>query len=185
MTVKGTAIFTVPHFISNQFGKDALLKWVNSLEPNAKQLFSGNIVPVATYPLTEMFTAPIIKMCELFYNGDFKKAEELGRFSADYSLNGVYKFFVKLGSPQYIAKKASTILPTYYQPSSMETVEVGDNHAIVHITQFEEMHEVIEYRIKGWIQRAIEITGMQDVDIEITKSLIKNDPYTEYIGRWK
>jgi hypothetical protein len=185
MTAKGTALYTIPHFIKNKFGEDALKKWLDSLSPGAKELFAGNIVPVSVYPLTEMFTDPTVKMCEMFYGGDFKKTSDLGRFSADYSLTGVYKFFVKLGSPQYIAKKASVILPTYYQPSTMETVETGDNHAIVRITQFPEIHEVIEYRILGWVQRAIEITGMQGVEAEITKSLSRHDSFTEYVAKWK
>jgi len=185
MQVKGVAIFTISHFIKNKFGEEAFKKWVDSLSPEAKLVYAGNIQPGELYPLTPIFTEPIVKICEMFFNGDYTQAAELGRFSADYSLTGIYKFFIKLGSPGYVVGKASSILLNYYQPSSMLVIKNEKNLAILHVTDFTEMHKVIEYRIAGWMKRAIELTGMKNVNINVTKSLTRGDKYTEFIGSWE
>ena len=56
---------------------------------------------------------------------------------------------------------------------------------MVRITDFSEMDKIIEYRIGGWMERAIEICGCTNVTINITNSLAENDPFTEYKVSWK
>lgn len=185
MQVKGSAIFIITHFIKNSFGQEGLDKWLDALSPEAKKIYSGNIIPPNYYPLQQTLTEPTMKVCEVFFNGDYSKAYEIGRFSADYSLTGVYKFFIKLGSPSYVINKGNNILMEYYKPCKIEVIENEKNHAVMRVTEFSELHEVIEQRIAGWMARAIELTGMKDVSIVVTKSLTKGDPYTEFTGNWK
>ena len=40
--------------------------------------------------------------------------------------------------------------------------------------------KVIEYRIAGWIEKALEISGCKDISVEITKSMTQNDALTEF-----
>jgi len=185
MTTKGTTINVVPEFIIKTFGHVAKDKWIAALSPEAKQVFASVILPSNIYPLKSVLIEPTLKMCELFYSGDTGGAFQLGRFSADYALTGVYKFFIKFGSPEYALKKAGSILPTYFQPSVIEVPVLEDGHAILRITDFSEMHEVVEKRIAGWIDRALELTGAKNQKIKITKSLTKGDSYSEFTIDWE
>lgn len=185
MTVKGTTISVIPEFIVKTFGEDAKSKWIAALTPEAQQVFNNIILPSNIYPLKTIMAEPTSKMCELFFNGDTRGAFDLGRFSADYALNGVYKFFIKFGSPEYALKKASSILPTYYQPSIIEVPELEKGHAVARITNFAEMDEVVEKRIAGWIDRGLELTGVKNKKVTITKTLTKGDPYTELVVDWE
>ncbi|MCU0287042.1 MAG: hypothetical protein MUF15_11680, partial [Acidobacteria bacterium] len=69
-------------------------------------------------------------------------------------------------------------------PSTIETAESKDGLAIVHITKFPEIDKTIEYRIGGWMERALEINGCKNVKVNITKSLTSFEPYTEYKITW-
>jgi hypothetical protein len=46
------------------------------------------------------------------------------------------------------------------------------------------MAPVVEQRIAGWIQRALEIHGCRQPAVNITKSLTKGDPCTELDFSW-
>jgi len=185
MEVKGAAIITVPLFIKGRFGEGGLSQWVNALTPEARKVYPASVLVSSWYPLKEFLIEPIRKMCDLFYAGDLKGARESGRFSADYSLKGIYKIFVKLGSPEFMLRRAGTILPIYYTPSEMKVVECRKGQGIMQITKFQNMDQALEIRIAGWMERAIEISGGKQPNIKITRSLTAGDPLSEFLATWK
>jgi hypothetical protein len=184
MQVKGTAVLTIPLFIKERFGEQGFQRWLESLSPPVHKTFSSNILAPVWYPLEEGLIEPTVKLCELFYQGRMDGALEQGRFSAEHGLKGVYKLFVKLASPDALVAKASTIMPTYYEPCAMEVVDKGQKTATVRITRFATPHTVVEHRIKGWMERALEISGAKMVKIEIKASMTNGSPYTDFVVSW-
>jgi hypothetical protein len=182
--VKGSAIETLPLFVKDKFGDGGYQKWFEALSPEAQEIYHKKILASAWYPLRQTFLEPTIKICELFYSGSLKGAWENGRYSAEKGLRGVYKMFIRIGSVHFLIKKASTILPTYYEPSHIDIIELNDKSAVLHITQFEEADVVIDNRIGGWVERALEINGCKIADVKILKSLAKGDPVTELRAKW-
>lgn len=114
MNVKGTALAVLPIFIESKFGQEGLNKWLESLNSEAVALYkdSNTIKVNQWYPLKESYLEPTAALCELFYNNDPKGAWEVGRFSADYALKGVYKAFVKMTSVSFFIKRASLLMTT-------------------------------------------------------------------------
>ena len=158
---------------------------MNLLSPEAKNVYTYPIKKDEWFPLRQMMIEPTQLICDLFYNKSLKGASDCGRFSAEIGLKGISKLLVKLSNPKIIINKASTIMSTYYRPSKLEVQEYSDGNGIVHITQFPESDSYIEYRIAGWMERALEISGCRNVDVNITRTLTKDDPYTEYRITWK
>jgi hypothetical protein len=184
MLVKGTAVETIPMFIKKKFGEQGFQKWLQSLPPDIRKTFATNILSPLWYPLRETLIEPTVKLCELFYSGKPDGAVEQGRFSAEHALKGVYRLFVRLTSPETLVTKASTIMPTYYQPSCMEVVEKGSNRGVVRMTKFETPHTLVEHRIKGWMERALELTGAKSAKAEIKSSMAKGSQYTDFVVTW-
>jgi hypothetical protein len=182
--VKGSAIETLPLFVKEKFGNGGYQKWFEALSPETQKTYQNKILTSAWYPLKQAFLEPTQKICELFYSGDLKGAWENGRYSAEKGLKGVYKMFIKIGSVHFLIKKASTILPTYYDPSHIDIIELKDKSAVLHITRFEEADVIIDNRIGGWVERALEINGCKAVDVKILKSLAKGDAVTELSATW-
>jgi len=57
--------------------------------------------------------------------------------------------------------------------------------ASIRINEFPEIHKIVEYRIGGWMERALEITSKnKNFSVEITKSLASGDDYTEFQVNW-
>lgn len=184
MQVKGTAVQTIPIFIKAKFGEQSFQKWLSSLSPDAQQVYSKDVLTASWYPVEEILIEPTKKLCDMFYFGKLDGAVDQGRYSAEHALKGIYKLFVKLGSPDFIAGKASTIFPTYYQPSAMETVEKGTKTITIRITKFEHPHTIIEHRIKGWIERALEISGAKIPKVQIKNSMSTGAQFTDFVVTW-
>ncbi len=184
MEVKGTAVASLPKFIADKFGAEGLEKWLAAINDTAKSVYSQSILASKWYPMNEILIDPTIKLCEMYYGGNIQGAWEAGRFSASYGLSGILKIFVKMGSPGFIISRATTILPSYYESSEIKVLEPGTSSCTIQITKFPEPSEVIENRIGGWIERALEIQGCKSVSVKITKSVARHDPFCEYKVSW-
>ena len=186
MEAKGSSVTATREFVKSNFGQGQYGNWVKSLPEDSAKIYSSSILSTDWYPVKEGLIIPTEKICVMFFNGDMKKgAWETGRFSADYALKGIYRFFVKLGSPEFIVKKASAILPTYYKPSAMSAEMKGKNKASVKVLKFPDISGVIEDRIGGWMEKALEIAGTKAVEINVASSLVRGDEKTEYLIEWE
>ena len=183
--VSGLAVGTIPLFIKDKFGDKGFEKWLTKLEPEIQKIYTSIISVNKWYNIKEVFVEPTKILCDMFYDGDFKAAWEFGRFSAEYGLKGVLKVFVKLASVKYFITRASVVIPNYYKPMTMEVITNEKGYALLQIPHFPGIHKIVELRIAGWMERALEITGnTKELYIEITKSLADGDECTEFTVKW-
>ena len=182
MDVKGTAVIPVAQFVQDKF-PDRKDEWISSLSETSANIMKSALTG-GWYPLQEGLIEPTQKICDLFYAGKEEGAFELGRYSAEQGLKGVYKLFVKLGSPSFIISRGSQILPTYYKGSALQIVEETKNSVVLHITCFPGINRITELRIAGWMERALSMSGGKNIKIDITRSLAKGDAVTEYKVHW-
>jgi hypothetical protein len=185
MQVKGSSVVSSRDFVKEKFGDTGFKRFLETLPEASKKIYTGAILSSEWYSLQDALHGPTKVICDTFYRGDPKGAWEMGNYSAEKGLRGIYKFFIKLGSPEFIAQKASTILPTYYKPCRMSADIIDKNKASVKINEFAEISPLIEHRVHGWISKALELTGRKGLEITINKALSKKDPYTEYVVVWE
>jgi hypothetical protein len=185
MEFKGSAAVVIPQFIQKKFGNEAYEKWLGALSPQSREIFGKGVIECQWYPLKQAMSEPLQKVCELFCQGNVAGAYECGIYSADYALKGIYKFFIQFGSPEFIINKASGILTTYYTPSSISVDSLGKGSVILRIIQFAEMDRYVEERIRGWMFRALELSGTKSPSVTMGKSLANGDPCSEFQVTWK
>ena len=67
----------------------------------------------------------------------------------------------------------------------MRGEEADKNTFKIYINQFNQYSDVVEHRIMGWMERALEICGCKEIKISVPKSLSKRDAFTQYDIEWK
>lgn len=184
MEVKGSVVATLPKFLQTRFGAEGYQRWLNALPQASRATFETPVMPVAWYPLPEALLQPTEAVCRIFYEGDLIGARECGRFSADEGLAGIYRFFVRWGSPGFIIQKAASILPTFYRPSAMEVARLDKKSAVLRTTEFAGSHDLVEARVAGWIEKALELSGCRGVHVGIPSSLARGESHTDYHLTW-
>jgi hypothetical protein len=183
MEIKGSAVRSIPDFIRKTQPEKYQI-WLDALPEASQVYFRENILPSNWYPLRNAAVIPTEVMGKVLFNDPVKGAWQCGRYSAETALTGIYKFFIKAASPFFIVDKAGKIFTTFYQPSAMEVTEKGSDYVVLHITRFDEPDALIENRIAGWIERAMEIHGFGYVQVDIPLSLARGDAYTELRVKW-
>lgn len=184
MQVKGTALRTTRDFVKTRF-PEYYDRWIGSLTPESKKLFTSTIDATAWYPYREGYSVPVGKIMEICFNGDKRTGgEQLGSWSAEVSLKGFYKVFLLIASPQFLLQRASKIFTTFYEPSEIEASIMGSNDAILRIVKFDQIDESVEYRIAGWVRKALELANCNSPRYEIKQFLSKGDKATEIYFHW-
>jgi hypothetical protein len=183
MEIKGSAVKTIPDYLK-KYHPEKYNQWLDTLPEQSKKVFAVPVMASDWYSLHDAGIVPTEALGQLLFSDAVKGAWQCGRFSAEIALNGIYKFFTKAATPGFIIDRAGRVLATYYQPCKMEAVTKADDHVVLHITQFEEPSNLVEARICGWIERAMEIHGVRFVNVTIEKSLTRGDAYTEILVKW-
>ncbi len=184
MRVKGTAVRSIQEFVQTQHS-NKYAEWLKVMPEASRVIMSKPVYVSDWYSVRDAAIEPTIAIGKVIFNGDLVKAGwETGRYSSESALKGVYKIFVKLATPQFIISRAGQILPSYYDPALLSIKETGAKHVIMIVTKLPVNHEVLEARIFGWVQRALEFTGCKNVNISPTKSMTKGDSITELMITW-
>ncbi len=167
MEIKGSAVKATPDFVKDKFGT-RYGEWVKSLPEKSKSIIEQPIYATTWYSLTDSVIVPTQKVADLFYGGNaVKAANEIGRYSADVALKGVYKIFVRVSSPHFVLSRASSIFATYYQPSDIKVIESMDKKAVLQLSKFHPNDKLIMNRIAGWIEKTLEITLKSALKVDV------------------
>jgi hypothetical protein len=185
MRVKGTSLKATALFIKKKFGNDGYSRWLDSLSDETREIFSDTILSTTWYPMERGFIEPHQAAVDVFYGGDRMGVWKMGRHAAEFGLQGVYKMFVRLGSPNFLLKKTTRVFSTYYEPGEAIISDSGKDHATMKIINFPEKSGLVEIRIAGWVERAMEISGCSEVLVTIPHSVSKGDEFTEIVANWK
>lgn len=183
MEIKGSAVRSIPDYMK-KYHPEKYSMWLDSLPEKSKSIFSEPVMTSNWYSLQDAAIVPTEVLGQLLFGDAVKGAWQCGRYSAETALTGIYKFFVKTASPAFIIERAGRILSTYYQPCKMAATSKGDDWVVLQITQFDEPSKLVEGRICGWIERAMEIHGVSFVTINIEKSLTRGDALTQFMVKW-
>lgn len=167
MEIKGSAVKATLDFVKEKFGS-RYSEWVKSLPEKSRIIIEQPIYATTWYSLTDSVILPTQKVADLFYAGNSAKAaNEIGRYSAEVALKGIYKIFVRVSSPQFVLSRASSIFSTYYQPSDIKIIESADKKAVLQLSKFHPNDKLIMNRIAGWIEKTLEITLKSALKVDV------------------
>jgi hypothetical protein len=184
MEIKGSAVKATPDFVRDKFGS-RYSEWVMSLPEKSKVIIEQPIYATSWYSLTDSVIIPTQKVADLFYGGNSAKAaSEIGRYSADIALKGIYKIFVRVSSPQFVLSRASSIFATYYQPSDIKVIEITEKKAVLQLSRFHPNERIIMNRIAGWIEKTLEITLKSPLKVDVENHIEGANLTTKITAIW-
>ncbi|MBN2755986.1 MAG: hypothetical protein JXR51_02340 [Bacteroidales bacterium] len=183
MEVKGTAIKTIPEFVKEKFPEE-YSRWFNALPDGSKTIFNEKISSSKWYPIKEALILPTRLIGEMFYEDIEKGAFELGIFSSESAIKGIYRMLVQISSPSFVVNRTSGIMSSYYRPCIMDVTKSSKKMAVLSIIDFPESDVVVDYRVLGWIKTTFEFSKFNSPKVTLLKSMGKGDFSTDYLVEW-
>jgi len=169
INVKGTGVISTKAYVEANF-QSQYKAWVNSLPTKSNSIYSKSISATEWYPVEDAYYHPLKHIAERFYDGDEKKAGlEVGRFSADFGLKGVYKVFLMIATPQALMRASKRIISVYFSKIEVKIDDVEKKSLVLSCTRIFTTNELFNYRTIGWCVRALELANCKDVKYELVK----------------
>ncbi len=181
--IKGTALLQSVKSIKTRAGEQEFAKIVQQLDGEARSIFEGQLFAWNWYPL-DAFVKFLEADVRITANGDrtvlIARAEKV----IEAQLHGIYKVFVKLGTPSFVIKGIAGVHATYFNGVQIIR-ELGDsNQAVIKYVGFQPHQEILGYTIIGFFRKALEISGAKQVGVNFSIPISAGGDYAELKITW-
>ncbi len=167
MEVKGTAIKNTKDWVIKNYSEQI---WVEILNELPKSLFSyihdGTVFSGQWYPFALFESLNKIIINKIGKGDDkiiFKAAQEGARMN----LNGIYKIFMKIAKPAYVAKKAALLYNQFYNFGKMEVSSLKEREYIFTLN-FVDNIPILFDRIAGYMEGVLMETHVNNPKVTFT-----------------
>jgi hypothetical protein len=182
--VKGTAIASTLRFVRERFGPEAVAAVRAGLDPTLQARMPDEPLASSWYPFALLIG--LGRAAARRYGGGLTHFHrELGRASADYAMNTVYRIFFKLGSPQFVVSRAARVWRTYYDTGEMRAVVAEPGHAVLDLAGFTEPVPELCERLIGWMSRSVELAGGKNLRSAHSLCVLRGDDVCRFEGWWE
>ena len=182
--IKGSAIKETTDQIKSRAGEAAFQKILGLLDEETRKVCEGEVFSSTWYPL-DLFTRFLEIEIRVLANGKEEMVTRGSEAVIERQLRGIYKAFVKLGSPEFVVKRIAAVHATYFQGVPIDVQLQGNNRALVKYTGFEKQHRIMGFAIVGFFKKALEISGAKDVVIFFSTPIEEGKGYSELSIAWR
>jgi len=182
--IKGSAIQDTINQILRRSGDDALQKILDQLDNEARAVFQNEIFASTWYPL-DVFTRFLELEIKILAGGNEEMVTRGSEAVIERQLRGIYKAFVKLGSPEFVIKRIAAVHATYFDGVPIEVDMPAPRSAIVRYRGFQKQHRIMGFAILGFFKKALEISGAKDVALQFTVPIEQGGEFAELSINWR
>jgi hypothetical protein len=158
--------------VRNQLGAARYAALLATLPPATQALLGKTIVAFDMIPLADWI--PFVEGVLDTVGRDEKRVVELVREWCDADFTGVYRFFVKLGSPTFVLSRAAQLWKTYYDGGTLEVTQLprvdGLTHAEARLTAFVPW-PAFGSLLQAFIEHIVFLTGGRQLTVRRTDAM--------------
>lgn len=184
VSIKGSAVLDSVRGIRQRFGEEKYQRILAALDDEARRLVEDTLVPTSWYPLDPFLRVLDATLREVA-DGDENALVQWTETIIERQLRGIYRLFVKLGSPEFVLKRISIIHMNYYNGVHLETPSMAPGRAVLRYTGFEPRHRLMGHSIIGFFRKALEISGAKDVLARFQVPIEAGRGFAELVVTWR
>lgn len=182
--IKGMTICDTIDRAKSKYGEKGYNKIIDQLSEDNKKIYSKRVILSLWYPIDALIEFLEIEN-NLYDGGNKKMVEKHSTEVIDKELKGIYKLFIKFGSPEFVVSRIGSVNNSYFKGITLEVKTNGNGKYIGRYTGFEKHHEIFQYSITAFYKRALEISGAKDITAMFTTPMSSNLGYSEITVTWK
>jgi hypothetical protein len=184
--IKGTALVdTIKTLkaIKKRGGQPELERVVGQLGAETRKIFDAPVKSWDWYSI-DVFAELLEALVRETANGNPEILTERSEQVVDSQLRGVYRIFLKLGSPGYVIKRIAAVHETYFDGIQI-IPEVDDSRqASIKYVGFKKRHAILQYTIIGFFRKALELSGAKQVKVNFKVPMSDDAAYSEVAITW-
>lgn len=181
--IKGTAVLDTLKAIEARAGKAELDKIISHLDPETRGIFQQPISP-STWYSCDAFSRFLEADIRETAGGNEQELVKRAEAVIEKQLSGIYKMFVRLGSPEFVIRRIAAVHSTYFDGVQIIPEMKGPNSATIQYVGFSRGHRIMGFVILGFFRKALEISGAKKVDVHFTVPIDAGEQFCELALAW-
>jgi hypothetical protein len=181
--IKGTAVLDTLEAIKVRAGKAELDKIVSHLDPETREIFRRSISPSSWYSC-DAFSRFLEADIRETAGGNEQELVKRAEAVIEKQLSGIYKMFVRLGSPEFVIRRIAAVHSTYFDGVQIIPEMKGPNSATIQYVGFSRNHRIMGFAILGFFRKALEISGAKKIDVHFTVPIEAGEKFCELALSW-
>ncbi|MFA9391027.1 MAG: hypothetical protein ACERKD_14555 [Prolixibacteraceae bacterium] len=180
--IKGMAITGTLQLIKQRYGMDVFTNVLNELDEEDRKILGGIVLASFWYPL-KAFNNFLKAEVKIIYHGDKTRLRQGSEEIVSNQLKGIYKLFVRLGSPEFIVGRIGSINSSYFKGIELEKV-ITEGKFIGKYKGFKPDQDVFEEIIIGFYKKALEISGAKNIQAKFDIPISQGKEYAQVVVTW-
>jgi hypothetical protein len=181
--IKGTSVIDALEAVRKREGEQRLGEIIGSLDAASRDVFRRGLLPTNYYSL-DAFVAFLEAGLRLSGDDERILIQRSGAV-AERQLTGLYRVFVKLGSPEFVVRRISVIHQTYFVGTAVQVHALQPGEARIRYLGFGKQHRLMEYVMIGFYQKALEICGARNIQAQMSVPMATDGAYCELCVTWQ
>ncbi|MCA9680654.1 MAG: hypothetical protein KC457_00545 [Myxococcales bacterium] len=164
MQISGHVVRSRYMFV-RKFGEEALQKVLAAMPADSRKIVSDGPLETVWYPYQTLIDLSVAAD-EILGRGDLKLCEDMGAFSCQQNLTGIYRVFFRFGNLNFLLDRAAKAFHSQYDFGSMRVIRDPENkyRVTLELTGVARPHRSMYLAIKGWAIKAAELSGSELTD---------------------
>ncbi|MFA5260563.1 MAG: hypothetical protein WC450_04980 [Candidatus Omnitrophota bacterium] len=184
-TVKGLIINGIIRFLKEKYGEAGVHKFLDKTPEEDRQGWTGQQILAVSWVPAVIYKNAYGTMESIWGNGDGKIFEECAGVVAFYDLNTTMKFFMKIGSPGFVAQRFPSVWKKYFSAGVAKILHITGHQMEIVLEGAEEYGAAGCAGTLGWTRAALEFAGAKNLKL-IQKQCIRNGaPRCHYFYSWE
>lgn len=181
--IKGTAVLDTMQAIKARAGKEELEKILANLDEKTREELRQPVSPSSWYSC-DAFARFLEADIRETAGGNEQELVKRAEVVIEKQLSGIYKMFVRLGSPEFVIRRIAAVHSTYFDGVQILPEMKGSNRATIQYVGFSPDHRIMGFVILGFFKKALEISGAKAVDVHFTVPIEAGGKFCELELLW-
>ncbi|MGC1416323.1 MAG: hypothetical protein WA817_13620 [Candidatus Acidiferrum sp.] len=181
--IKGSAIKETFDQIKTRVSQETFRTVLDHLDEETRKFCEGEIFSSSWYSL-DLFTKFLVVQNRVLAGGNEEMVTRGAEAVNERQLRGIYKAFVKLGSPEFVIQRIAAVHATYFRGVSVEVKLEGRGKALIKYIGFEKQHRIMGFAIVGFFKKALEMSGAKEPVIYFSTPIDEDRGYSELSLAW-
>jgi hypothetical protein len=181
--IKGTAVLDTMQAIQTRAGDEELDKILAQLDEKTRKELQPPISPSSWYSC-DAFALFLEADVRETAGGNEEVLVKRAEAVIEKQLSGIYKMFVRLGSPEFVIRRIAAVHSTYFDGVQIIPEIKGPNSATIQYVGFSPHHRIMGFVILGFFKKALEISGAKGVDVHFTVPIQAGEKFCELALLW-
>lgn len=150
-----------------QRGDQAFASVLAQVQPETRKIMESGPLETVWYPF-ELYLDLSVTIDRVLGRGDLQLIYEMGSFSCEHNLTGIYRVFFRFGNLNFLLDRAAKAWHSQYDFGNMTVIRDPQNkqRVTVQLTDVPRPHRAIYLAVWGWAVKAAELSGSEILNFQ-------------------